>query len=173
MLNRIRLNHTGARQFENPLAYALLFTGIAFAIVLFVTTQTLNQKNAALIRNISQLQQPGDADRSAKAVVSADKQEEIAAVRNVMAELSLPWEPLFRTLEALNIPDIKLVAVEPNPRQHKLRLTAEASDISTMLLYVERLSGQPIFKDVLLLTHEQTTNGMMPIRFVVEAAWKA
>lgn len=173
MLNRIRLNHAGARQFENPLAYALLFVGIAFAVSLFITTQTLNQQNAVLLNSISQLQRPGDVNRSAKTVIPADKQEEISAVRHVMSELSLPWEPLFRTLETLNIPDIKLVAVEPNPRQHKLRLTAEASDTATMLLYVERLSRQPIFKDVLLLTHEQTTNGLMPIRFVVEAAWKS
>ncbi|PKO25953.1 MAG: hypothetical protein CVU35_01515 [Betaproteobacteria bacterium HGW-Betaproteobacteria-8] len=171
MLNRIRLNHTGARRFENSLAYALLFMGIAIAVVLFIAMQTLNQQNAALIRNINQLQQPGAVNQKVNAVVSAGKQEEIAAVRNVMAELSMPWEPLFRALETLNIPDIKLVAVEPNPRQHKLRLTAEASDTGTMLLYVERMSRQPIFKDVLLLMHEQTTNGMMPIRFVVEAAW--
>lgn len=172
MLNRIRLNHSGARQIENSLAYALLFAGIVIAAALFITMRTLNQQNAELVRNISQLQQPGNVDQKANVKVTASKQEEIAVVKGVMTELSLPWESLFRTLETLNIPDIKLVAVEPNPKQHKLRLTAEASDIGTMLLYVERISRQPIFNDVLLLTHEQTTNDMMPVRFVVEAAWK-
>ncbi len=172
MLSRIRLNHARTRRFENPLAYALLIAGIAAGIVLLFTLQNLNQQNAAHTREMNRLQQPETPGRGQNGTGNAGKHEEIAAVKSAMAELSLTWEPLFRTLETLNISDVKLVAVEPNPKQRKLRLTAEASDIGVMLLYVERLAKQPVFKDVLLLTHEQTTNGMMPIRFVVEAVWK-
>lgn len=171
MLNRLRMNHAGTRPLETPLAYGLLFSGIAIAVALFIAMQSLNQQNAVLLSHISQLQQPVDADRRTNIKLTADQQEEMTAVRSVIAELSMPWEPLFRTLEALNSADIKLAAMEPIPRQHKLRLTAEASAISSMLLYVEKMARQPIFKDVVLVTHEQTATGMMPIRFVIEAAW--
>ncbi|MDP2247550.1 MAG: hypothetical protein Q8J65_05415 [Nitrosomonadales bacterium] len=172
MLSRVRLNHIGAKRLENPLAYALLFTGIAACIVLFLAMQNLNQKNAALVMNINQLQQPDTTNRRSNGTQDTGKPEEITAVKSVMVELSLPWESLFETLESLNIPDVQPVSIEPNPRQGKLRLTAEASDIGSMLLYVERMAMQPVFREVLLLSHEQTVNSMMPIRFVVEAAWK-
>lgn len=172
MLSRIRLNHIGAKRLENPLAYALLFTGITVGILLFLTIQNLNQKNAVLVMSINQLQQPDITSQRSNGKQDTGKPEEIAAVKSVMVELSLPWESLFEALESLNIPDVQPVAIEPNPRQGKLRLTAEASDISSMLLYVERMAMQPVFRDVLLLSHEQTVNSMMPIRFVVEAAWK-
>ena len=174
MSNRIALNHAAAGRSENPLVYAFLLAGVIAGIALMITVQNLHQQNAALVRDINRLQQPGSASRESNGADSTGRQEEIAAVRSVMADLSLPWEPLFRTLEKLNdTGDIRLIALEPNPRQHKLRITAESADTGIMLLYVEKLGRQSIFKDVFLLTHEQTGNSPMPVRFVVEAAWQS
>jgi hypothetical protein len=172
MLSCIRLNHTRTKQLENPLGFALLFMGIAMGIALFVAVRNLDQQNGSLVQEIQQLQQPEARSRTVRAIDGAGRHEEIAAVKSVIVELSLPWESLFNTLETINIPDVKLVAVEPDLRQSRLRLTAETSDIGAMLLYVERIAKQPIFKDALLLTHEQTANSSMSIRFVVEASWK-
>jgi len=144
-MQTLRLDHGQPIHHQAPISRVLLLLGATAALVAFMALQDINDKT--------------------------QKRDEILAVKGVMAELALPWQPLFKTLESLSTPDIKLLAVEPNPKQHKVRITAESSDIGLMLDYVQKLARQPVLKDVFLLTHEHTEGGAMPIRFVVEAAW--
>ncbi|MEZ0231598.1 MAG: hypothetical protein ACAH12_02060 [Methylophilaceae bacterium] len=173
MLNRIYLNHAPGLRFINQMGYVLLLTGASAGIALFITAQHFNQRRASLEQDIDQLRQPLVSNVSRNDAGDGIKHDEFAAVKAVMAELALPWQTLFKTLESINIPDVKLVSVEPNARQHKLRMTAEATNTQTMLEYVETLEKQAIFADVFLMTHERTEGGAMPIRFVVEATWKS
>jgi Tfp pilus assembly protein PilN len=86
--------------------------------------------------------------------------------------LRLPWGSLFGMLENIDMPQVSMLALEPDARQRKLRVTAESDDIESMLAYVHMLSRQPILEDVMLLTHEQHNDGRSkPVSFVIEAAW--
>ena len=174
MLQRIYLNHASAPRQHNRLGIGLLLGGIAAAFALFLVLQQLDLRQSLLEQDMLRLRQPqaGQAMRL-DGKENAARRDEIAAVQAVMAELALPWQPLFTTLESLNLPEVKLLAVEPNPKRHKLRMTAEATDAGHMLAYVDRLNEAPILGDVFLLSHEYKTDGSpLPIRFVVEAAWR-
>jgi len=171
-MQTLRLDHGQAIRHQAPISRVLLLIGATAALVTFMALQDINDKTRQLDTDMQQLQQPRQSTRlRLDAKENVGKRDEILAVKGVMAELALPWQPLFKTLESLSTPDIKLLAVEPNPKQHKVRITAESSDIGHMLEYVQKLAQQPVLKDVFLLTHEHTEGGAMPIRFVVEAAW--
>ena len=173
MLQRIYLNHAFASRQHNPLAIGLLLAGMVAAVALFLVLQQLDRRQALLEADMLRLRQPqASQTMHLDGKENAGKREEIAAVQTVLAELALPWQPLFTALEKRNLPEVKLLAVEPHPKRRKLRLTAEAQDVGYMLDYVDSLHGAPILGDVFLLSHEyKTDGGPMPIRFVVEAAW--
>jgi len=172
MVKPIVLNHATSSRRSRPMSVILLLIGSLVCVALLLSLHRLNSQAATLNQDIQQLQHPNkSADSSRNRKDSAEKAEEISLARNVMAELALPWQPLFTTLERLNIPDVKLVSVEPNARQQKLRITAQATDIEIMFDYIASLQKQAIFRHVLLLTHEQIADSAMPINFVVEAAW--
>jgi hypothetical protein len=173
MLQRIYLNHAFASRQHNPLAIGLLLTGMVAAVALFLFLQQLDRRQSLLEEDMLRLRQPqASQTMHLDGKENAGKREEIAAVQAVLAELALPWQPLFTALEKRNLPEVKLLAVEPHPKRHKLRMTAEAQDVGYMLDYVDSLHGAPILGDVFLLSHEyKTDGGPMPIRFVVEAAW--
>ena len=174
MLQRIYLNHASAPRQHNRLGIGLLLAGIVAAFALFLVLQQLDRRQSLLEEDMLRLRQPhaGQAIRL-DGKENAAKREEIAAVQGVLEELALPWQPLFAALEKRNLPEVKLTAVEPNPKRHKLRMTAEATDAGHMLAYVDRLNEAPILGDVFLLSHEyKTDGGPLPIRFVVEAAWR-
>ncbi|MCB5183832.1 hypothetical protein LG201_01280 [Methylobacillus gramineus] len=170
MLPTVSLNHAQTDDHRNTWGLALLIIGSLSVVILLVSLQKISQRNSVLELDINQMQQPARGVKlSGKE--SKTKLEEIVAVKSVMEELSLPWQSLFTGLESLSSPDIKLVSVEPNPKQHKLRITAETSDVAIMFGYVKNLGNTPIFNDVLLLTHEYHADSTMPVRFVVEAIW--
>ena len=172
MLQRIYLNHAFASRQHNPLAIGLLLTDMVAAVALFLFLQ-LDRRQSLLEEGMLRLRQP-QASQTIRldGKENAAKREEIAAVQAVLTELALPWQPLFTALEKRNLPEVKLLAVEPHPKRRKLRITAEAQDVGYMLDYVDGLHGAPILGDVFLLSHEyKTDGGPMPIRFVVEAAW--
>lgn len=171
MLSHIQLNHGGSRRFEHTWSYALLVVGMIVSISVFTSINNLRLKNLALMNDIDRLKQPESTNLKFTILDQAGKQEEISAVKTVMEELSIPWETLFSTLENLNVSKVKLVAIEPNLKQRKLRLTAEVADTDNMLRYMEAMARQPIFKEVMLITHEYAENSLMPIHFVVEARW--
>ncbi|MCB5187947.1 hypothetical protein LG200_08005 [Methylobacillus caricis] len=170
MLPPISLNHALPGEHKNAWGLALLVIGGISALALLASLQKINQRNSILELDITQMQQPSHGLKLSGKESKA-KLEEIAAVKSAIEELSLPWQPLFQALENLASPEIKLVAVEPNPRQRKLRITAETSDVANMFGYVRSLGNQSIFNDILLLTHEFHNDSAIPVRFVVEAIW--
>lgn len=88
-----------------------------------------------------------------------------------MDELAIAWEPLLQGLEAIEMDDIKLLAVEPAARQHKLRITAETGTPGQMLDYVQALGQLPMLRNVVLQRQEKSDGGRQV--FSVEAVWKA
>jgi len=174
-VRKVVLNHAVSRDRQVLAGWILLAMGvIAMCLVLYQLRQ-LGTETRELESELASLQHPQVIPRSKALPASelAGKREELAAVSKVMQELVLPWEPLFTALENSRLPQIRLVTVEPNPRQHRLRLTLESENQEAMLEYVRILGQLPMLKEAVLQTHEQSHDGRaMPITFVVEAIWQ-
>lgn len=172
-LRKVTLNHAPTATNIKLAGWFLLASGLISLIFLFYLSQHMRSKIKALESDQATLLHPQATHKAQMpGNESPGKREELAAVSAAMTELKLPWEPLFHTLEKLDLSQVRLIAAEPNARQHKLRITAESATLESMLEYTRALGLQPILQNVSLLTHEQHNDGRsMPVNFVVEAAW--
>ena len=95
-----------------------------------------------------------------------------AAVNGAILQLNLPWRELKDAVAAATPATVALLALEPDPKKHLLKLTAEAETSDDMLAYIQELKAQEFFSGVLLTRHEINAEGAnQPIRFQVEAQW--
>jgi hypothetical protein len=98
--------------------------------------------------------------------------EAIAGARTVVGHLAGPGERLFLTLEAIEEPDVALLALTPDTRKLTLRIQAEARGPDAMLSYLRVLKQSRAFTQVVLLEHEiQDSDPDRPLRFSLSAAW--
>ncbi len=170
MLPVISINHAPSQHDRTIKGMVLLALGIVASLGLFAWLQQLNTEQQRLNADLQHMQTP-IATPKLNGKESQAKQQEITAVQAAMHELALPWQKLFLALENIKDNEIKLASIEPNPRQHKLRITANTNEVVNMFKYVRSLSEQPIFNDVLLMSHEFHHDQPMPVHFVVEAVW--
>jgi len=98
----------------------------------------------------------------------------VVAINNAITQLNLPWAPLFESLENLQPRDVALLSLEPDGKKRLLRILAEAKQPDDMIAFVRLLREQPQFADAVLLKHEvNVQDPNRPIRFLVQAWWKA
>lgn len=167
-MRKLILNHAALRR-RSLLAQVLLATGGVAAILVIAAISQVSARTEALESDADRLRHPLQ-----RPAITEDErkheQAEIASAQSAMVELSLPWEPLFQAVEGMRMPKVRLLAMEPDPRQRKVRITAEAPSSAQMLAYVQALSRQPMLKDVFLLRQERNDDGRQV--FSVEAIWE-
>jgi len=96
----------------------------------------------------------------------------IAGARAVVGHLAGAGDRLFVTLEAIDEPDVALLALRPDTRKRTLRIDAEAKTADAMLAYLRVLEQSRVFTQVVLVEHEiQDTDPLRPMRFSLTAAW--
>ena len=98
------------------------------------------------------------------------------AVNAAVQQLNLPWRALRDAVEQATPKTIALIALEPDPRQRSMKITAEAKNSDDMIAYIERLKQQELFGAgaVTLLRHETGERDLnRPIRFQLDARWGA
>lgn len=173
-LRKIQLDHNQPAIKQSPWAPLLLVTGVVLTVILIARLQQVNTQTDQLQLEMSQATHPRITSDmlSLQGKENAAKRDEFTAVQSAVTELKQPWDELFNTLESLKLPQVRLLTLEPNPRQHKLRLTAESASTEDMFDYVAVLTKQPSLSHVFLLTHERSEDEReLPISFVIEATW--
>ena len=169
-LARLELDFAPARR-NVPMGWLLLACGLVIASVAGVQFRSAHAERLASATALStvsgRLMPLGEADapgvdpRAAKAAAT------------VARDLRMPWAELLSSLESVQARDVALLGVEPSASRHLVRITAEAKNLDAMLNYVDGLRG-PAFPEVTLTSHqfEPQTPGD-PVRFVVQARWRA
>lgn len=90
------------------------------------------------------------------------KAEERRAWNEVVRQLNTPWSALLASLEAATPEDVALVSIEPDAKQARVRLQAEAKTLDALLVYAQALQSAGPFAEVALVKHE--TNEQDPSR---------
>ncbi|HEY3300998.1 MAG TPA: hypothetical protein VGJ90_09520 [Methylophilaceae bacterium] len=183
-MKTVNLNYAPVR-YRHVTWYACFGASALCLFALLFFYQQLVAEASAIDANITQIKSPqhNDNARLSAHKVNAD---EMMSVQLAMRELTIPWEALFETLETLNGSGVRLLSVEPEVKQHQLKITAEASDIKQILDYVSALAPQanlpragknqtqtdPL-ENVLLISQAPATgtSGQPLLNFVVEAKW--
>lgn len=95
------------------------------------------------------------------------------AVNAVVLQLNLPWRMLRDAVQAGTPPAVALLALEPDARKRRVRITAEAKNSDDMLAYLARLQEIEWFGAVSLVRHEiNEQDPNRPIRFQLDAQWR-
>lgn len=99
--------------------------------------------------------------------------EELAAARDTVRRLALPWPGLFGAIESAASEDVALLAIEPDPRGGKVTISGDSKDYLAALTYVLNLSRSEALSRVELVRHEvKQDDPRHPVAFSVSAAWK-
>ena len=98
--------------------------------------------------------------------------EEVAAVRETVERLGMPWERLFGALESAASDQVALLGVEPDPKAGTVVISGDSKDYLAVLSYVLTLSGAQALSHVQLVRHEVKANDpQAPVSFAVSAGW--
>lgn len=99
--------------------------------------------------------------------------DEVAAVRDTVERIGMPWERLFGALEAAAGEDISLAGIEPDPKAGTVLVSGNARHYLAALGYVLNLSRDPALAQVQLVRHEAlSAQPQGPVSFAVSAQWK-
>ncbi len=173
-MRTIQLNHALTAKTHTSSAMFLLITGALMLAGSIFYFQQISSKTQRLEADIEQLmhsknQRPLLKVNSKEYIQARD---EAVAVNAAISEIVMPWAPIFKTLEATDRADVKLMSVEPNTKKQALRMNAVAMDVDSMMRYVDDLSQQKMLTSVTLVTQQSADiNGQPAVHFVVEARW--
>lgn len=100
----------------------------------------------------------------------ADKKAELTK-REIASELNFPWSDLFDVIEE-QTKDVAVLSVEPQLKQGKIKISAEAKSRADMNQYLRNLERQTIIRSVTLLSFEiNQQDPLKPVRFQYEMIW--
>lgn len=98
--------------------------------------------------------------------------EEVAAVRDTVNRLGMPWDKLFGALEAAASEKVALVGIEPDPKAGTVTIVGDSKDYLAALSYVVNLERSGALERVQLVRHEAGgKDPERPVSFTVSAAW--
>src|SRR5687768_13470837 len=100
----------------------------------------------------------GLARRAPAARAPKASPQEIAAARETVQRLSLPWGELFAALESAANDRVALAAIEPDVRAGTVKISGDGKDYLSTLSYVANLSRTEGLDAVQLVRHEQKAN---------------
>jgi Tfp pilus assembly protein PilN len=97
---------------------------------------------------------------------------EIAAVRETLDRLALPWGRLFTALESAASADVALLGIEPDPKAGTVLIAGDSKDYRAVLNYVLTLSRTEGLSRVQLVRHQaKSEDPKSPVSFTLSAAW--
>ena len=150
----------------------LLAAGVVVVFVVLSFYGDLNSEARQLESQAAKLERRARGLSPIAPPVDALLQQEIRRVNEVIDQLALPWDRLFRSVEGAATSRVMLLGIDPDAKSGMVRISAEASDAEAMFDYVGRLGQQSGFSRVHLLQHQlEPRNSAWPIRFLVSASW--
>lgn len=99
-------------------------------------------------------------------------QQEVRIANQVVRQMTLPWDRLFRELEVAASQEVALLAVQPDVASRQIRISGEAVSFKAMLDYSRRLEQTDTLGEVVLLGHEvRSQDPQRPVAFSLSAGW--
>jgi Tfp pilus assembly protein PilX len=144
----------------------LLALALAFSLDVAISYQ---DARSALRMNEARIATAQARSGAPAVAVSA---EEVAAVRETVERLAMPWDKLFGALEATASDQVALLGIEPDSKAGTVVISGDSKDYLAALTYVLNLSRAESLSRVQLLRHEAKSNDpQAAVSFAVSAAW--
>ena len=140
--------------------------------------QDLESNHAALMARVDRLESlsGGRAQIAARPLGEQAARAQILEVQyanQVLRQLSLPWNALFKALEDSTGQNVALLSLEPDAQKGTVKIRGEAKYLGATLHFVKQLGTSGVFASVFLQNHEvQQQDPQKPVRFTLVAEWK-
>jgi hypothetical protein len=170
MMKAVELDFYRARPASPWAGWLLLAIALAFIADVSLSWMELRRDIAQQEARLAHLEGPAAAARSTTRLVATP--EELAAARETVARLTLPWDNLFGALESAASAGVALLALEPDREGGTVVIRGEARDYASILGYVEELRRSNTLSQVHLLKHESRDEKGGGLAFSVSARWK-
>ncbi len=177
-MRRLEFDFLRSRRRPGWAAWTLLAIALAFVLDLghswYVLEGEIARKEARLAAQAGQTP-PSELIKvsSQRAAPNPVREGELAAARDTLLRLSVPWDALFGALEAAQTERTSLISIEPDATSGIVTLTGEAKDYLAALSYVANLEQQKALARVHLARHEiRQTDPQRPVVFAISASWK-
>lgn len=133
---------------------------------------TLHQQIADLKENLGAIAATAKRERDQPLPDTEQLRARIQLASQVVQKRAVPWDALFRDIEAASDKDVGVLSVQPDAGAKVLRITGEARNSTALAAYIERLEKQPSLGEVYLAEHElRQESGRSPLRFGLQATW--
>jgi hypothetical protein len=163
MMHRLEIDFSAARRASPWLGRGLLAVALAVCLDAGLSYYDLRKVVGTNEARVA---------RRAPAATAKVSAQEVAAVRDTVQRIGMPWDELFIALEAAATDQVALASIEPDLAKGTVVISGDGKDYLAALSYVSNLSRTENLERVQLLRHErksQDPNG--PVRFAVSAAW--
>ena len=131
---------------------------------------TAKRETAQLTARMARIESRGE--QTTKPALPESTIREIHRANDVIEQISLPWDRLFRAVESAAGEKVGLLGITPDQKSGTVEVGGEAADLNAMFDYVKRLQRQPSLTRVYLLNHKlNDQDPQHPIRFTVTASW--
>jgi Tfp pilus assembly protein PilN len=175
MRPRLHLDFVRPRAPRTWLGAGLLAAGAFAAVATLVEYRAAAAEAARLEARIADTQRMVRRDLPRLRQTSLDPKAVAEEVRNanaVLAQLTIPWDALFREIEAAGDRTVALLSIQPDAGARALRITGEARRFEDVLAYIGRLEGRPALANVFLASHELRPGGAQrPVAFALVGQW--
>lgn len=116
----------------------------------------------------------GDGSSVLRAEAAGEATEAmLREAEHVARSLTLPWDPLFTSLEEAADEGVALLALQPDPQKRQIAISGEARDYAAILAFVARLDARRTLRDVHLVRHElREDHPQRPTSFSIVASWE-
>jgi Tfp pilus assembly protein PilN len=151
---------------------ALFALGAIAALTMTAWRADLQGKTRALETQAVRLERETRGLGPAGSRLDESVSQEIQRANEVIDQLALPWDRLFRAVESVPAGQVTLLGIAPEAKSGTVQISAEAADADSMFAYVSQLQQQSELTNVYLLEHERDKRGgPRPLHFVVTASW--
>lgn len=158
----------------SPAGWGLLALGAAAAALAWLAGQRVAEDTARFEASVQRVERslPGAARAPRSSAETKAQEAVLAEMRAVLAQLNLPWNALFATLESIGVGEVALLSLTPDARKRQVRISAEARNLSAMLEFHRLLEESGRLHDVALVNHEVGEQAPeRPVRFSLTANW--
>lgn len=176
-MRMLRLDYQHANKPTPWLGLGVLISALAVLAVMGGHYQTLNQRIAFWEKKVDRIER--QSSHRVLATASLTEQAARAQVREVkqanqlLSQLSLPWNALFKAVETSGGENIALLSMEPDMQKGTVKISGEAKDLDALLDYAKQLSTREMFGSVFLQNHQvHEADPEKPLRFSLLAYWK-
>lgn len=94
------------------------------------------------------------------------------SLQRMLAQLSIPWEELFSSIEASAMEGIQLDSLRPEPEKSKVSIQVSSKDFSALTAFVKALKNQKDLSQAHLVSEIYSDTGPFNWHAVIEVDWK-